>query len=65
MPIDRISRADDRFPGFCRWMVEQGMEMDDLLYMIDKTHHWQIEWNEYVLLIEPKPAGRELVEVPR
>lgn len=45
--VDRISRSDDRFPAFCRWLVDTGMEMADLLYMIEKPSHWQAEFNEF------------------
>ncbi len=57
--IERISLSDDRFPAFARWMAEQGMEMADLLYMIEKPNHWQTEFNEFLHQTEKSPESDE------
>lgn len=58
-PFERITRDHDKFPDFCRYMVDEGMEMADLLYMIQKPSHWQVEWNVFIRANETQPECDE------
>ena len=49
-PVDRlVDRNHELFAGFCEWLVKrEDLDMDALLYLIEKPWKYTDKFNEYV-----------------
>lgn len=57
--VERIRISHDRFPAFARHMADEGMEMADMLYMLEKPWKWQVEFNAFLEKNERRPSRDE------